>query len=52
MTYSEMSKGRNNIKPKSTKVEIPLKFIRICHGAFEIVPQEVLWSISGSRQTL
>ena len=24
----------------------------ICHGAFEIVPQEVLWSIWGSHQTL
>ena len=24
----------------------------ICHGTFEIVPQEVLWSIWGSRQTL
>ena len=24
----------------------------ICHGTFEIVPQEVLWSIWGSHQTL
>ena len=27
-------------------------FTGICHGTFEIVPQEVLWSIRGSHQTL
>ena len=28
------------------------KYVMICHGTFEIVPQEVLWSIWGSHQTL
>ena len=33
-------------------VDFTLHMTGICHGTFEIVPQEVLWSIWGSHQTL
>ena len=37
-------------KGGATFIEAP--WTGICHGTFEIVPQEVLWSIWGSHQTL
>ena len=46
---------------RRTRVQFPFRTVPllkvffqtgICHGTFEIVPQEVLWSIWGSHQTL